>query len=76
MNDQFSNENWVDETVAADFLGLSRKTIQDYRARGIGPRFSKYGPGKTAPIRYQVAVLKEWAKSREIVSTSEPYKEA
>ena len=40
-----------DEGGAAEFLGTSKKTVQDWRYRGLGPRYLKYGPGKSS-VRY------------------------
>lgn len=53
----------VTEDVAAMFLGLRKKTLQDWRFHGLGPAYVKFsnGGGRGA-IRYSVAELERYAK--------------
>jgi len=45
---------------AAEYLGLSQKTLQMYRYDGIGPAFVRFG--KT--VRYRLSDIKTWRDSR------------
>ncbi|MDD3668963.1 MAG: helix-turn-helix domain-containing protein [Alphaproteobacteria bacterium] len=44
---------------AAEFLGLSPKTLKSYRADGLGPHFVKFGK----MIRYRLSDVKHWRDS-------------
>lgn len=56
------NENW-----AAEFLGVSVRTLQAWRVRGEGPRFVKVGRA----VRYRRRELVAFQKSRTFSSTTE-----
>lgn len=43
---------------AARYLSLSRRTLEDYRYRGIGPRLIRRG----RVVRYAIADLDEWMR--------------
>jgi hypothetical protein len=58
----------LDEYQAADFLGVKVKTLRNWRVRGVGPAFLKYG-GKL--VRYRRADLLAWQESQRRTSTSE-----
>lgn len=49
----------VDETRAAETLGVSAKTLQNWRALRKGPRYRKIG---ARLVRYHVADLAEFQK--------------
>lgn len=53
---------------AAHFLGLSPKTLANWRVRGVGPAFRRFGRA----VRYQYAELKRWAAKGDRGSTTEP----
>lgn len=57
-------------TEAARFLGLSPKTLHNWRVMGIGPAFQK-GPGIRGSIRYPISVLQEWRNRHLQTSTSQ-----
>ena len=40
-------------------LGVPRKTLQNWRVLGRGPRFRKFGSG----VRYQISDLDAWVES-------------
>jgi excisionase family DNA binding protein len=44
---------------AAALLGLGRSTLENWRAVGKGPRFTKL-PGPAGPVRYSREDLEEW----------------
>jgi len=57
----------VDEKKAADFLGLSPRTLQAWRVRGGGPRFIRAGRA----IRYRRKELLAFQDAHTVSSTSE-----
>lgn len=57
------------EEPAAQYLGLSPRTLQGYRVTGHGPRFVRIS--RTA-IRYRKADLDDWVRTRLRTSTSDP----
>lgn len=42
---------------AAEYLGVSVRLLQEWRARGVGPAFSKFG---SRFVRYQRRDLDDW----------------
>ena len=50
---------------AAEFLQLSRKTLDRYRVSGEGPVFHKFG----RRVRYARSDLEAWAAARRRTST-------
>ena len=52
---------------AAEFLRLSRKTLDRYRVSGEGPVFYKFG----RRVRYARSDLEAWTASRLRASTSD-----
>jgi len=62
----------LDTRAAADFLGVSARTLEGFRVRGGGPRFVKIG----GAVRYRLASLEEFLRQQERTSTSDPGKGA
>ena len=52
---------------AAARLGLSPRTLEDYRQSGEGPEFYRFG----RRVRYHVADLEAWAAARRRNSTAD-----
>ena len=52
----------------AEALGLSTRTLEDWRLRGAGPRFIRMSP---RAVRYSPRRLAEWVAAREQRSTSD-----
>lgn len=61
----------VDQTAAAEFLGLSPRSLEGLRQRGEGPRFVKLGKGLRARVRYRRADLEAWVNSHTRTFTGE-----
>ena len=57
----------TNETVAADFLCQSVRTLQKWRVTGFGPLFYKSGRS----IRYCRRDLREWVEERRRRNTSQ-----
>ncbi|MCB1773858.1 MAG: helix-turn-helix domain-containing protein [Gammaproteobacteria bacterium] len=55
------------ETQAAEFLNLSKKTLQAWRQSGEGPPYLKLGRA----VRYEADAIRDWVKERERHSTSD-----
>ncbi len=53
---------------AAQFLGLSRRTLEKHRVYGTGPRFLKLG----GRVVYKIEDLHSWAERGSRQSTSDP----
>ena len=56
-NDKKDLPRLLSESEAADFLGVSRKTLQGWRYRGLKPRFRKLH----GAVRYALQDLIEFA---------------
>ena len=67
-----SQDYWqtlIDEKIAADFLGLSDRSLQSYRQKGGGPHYIRLS---SRCLRYRRIDLREWAEARVRTSTSDP----
>jgi hypothetical protein len=53
----------VDTNQAARILGISRKTLTNWRCMKMGPTFVKYG-GLYGPVRYRLRDLIEWQNAQ------------
>ena len=53
---------------AADFLGLSSRTLEKHRTYGTGPAYRKLG----GRVVYALDDLKAWADRGPVTSTSDP----
>jgi len=58
---------YIDTRRAAAWLGLSRRTLEDYRVSGQGPAFHRFGNR----VRYRRADLDAWAARRRATTTAE-----
>jgi hypothetical protein len=58
---------YIDETATAKQLGLETKTLRNWRLRGYGPPFFKFG----GAVRYDPALNDAWARDRQAQSTTE-----
>ena len=45
---------------AAHYLGLSVRTLQEYRSAGKGPRFRRH----SRHVRYHIADLEHWSQAQ------------
>lgn len=59
---------YMPQAVAAEFLGLSPKTLERFRVEGRGPSFLKLG----RRVMYSRDDLVKWAESQRRMSTSDP----
>lgn len=61
------DEQYIDEKMASEFLGISPRTLQGYRVKGGGPEFLKMPKA----VRYMKAQLLEWATKNKKENTSQ-----
>ena len=64
MND---NTGFMKTSQVAAYLGLSPRTLESYRTRGVGPPFYVIG----SVVRYLLSDVLKWASSRRRNSTSD-----
>jgi Helix-turn-helix domain len=65
-------ERPIEPAVAADILGVTVKTLANWRWKGEGPEYVRYGgPGKGGSIRYFPSVVLAYRNARRRRSTSE-----
>jgi predicted DNA-binding transcriptional regulator AlpA len=57
----------LDTAAAADFVGLSKSTLEKLRCFGTGPKYLKLNRA----VRYRVSDLEAWLSERIVSSTSE-----
>lgn len=55
----------------AELLRISRRTLEQMRVAGTGPRYLKVGPGKRARVLYRQDDITIWLARFQYGSTSE-----
>lgn len=65
------NTDILTTAEAAEYLGLSKPTLERFRLTGAGPVYAKLTPGNRGPVRYRRTDLDAWLASRIVRSTSE-----
>jgi hypothetical protein len=58
---------YVDTPGAAQRLGVSPRTLVDYRSRGGGPKWVRIARA----VRYRIDWLDQWAEDKAVTSTSQ-----
>ena len=61
------NQNYINETDAAEILTVSTKTLQTYRREGTGPDYYKVG----RRVIYGENALLAWLETKRYTSTSQ-----
>lgn len=57
---------YMDVLEAANYLGISRSTLDTYRSEGRGPAYRKHG----WRVKYKRSDLDQWSERRTYLSTS------
>ena len=57
--------------AAAEYVGLSHRTLEAYRVSGGGPPYTKHGGPRSGLVLYLPADLDAWLETRRRHSTSE-----
>jgi|TARA_B100000315_G_scaffold146861_1_gene135801 hypothetical protein len=65
--------NLICEEIAAEYLDLTKRTLQVWRQKGGGPKFIRIS---SRCIRYRRIDLRTWAEDRLRTSTADPGPEA
>lgn len=60
----------VDEAEAALMLGVSRRTMQNWRQEGTGPRFFKISDGERGGVRYSRLEVRDYRERRTVDTTA------
>jgi len=55
---------------AAAMLGIAPITLRIWRCEGKGPKFTKLGTGRNAPVVYQLADIQAWIDEHKFQSTT------
>lgn len=58
---------FLDQSAAAELLGLSPRTLERFRLDGSGPQFRKFG----RRVRYALSDIEAWADAQKRSSTSQ-----
>ncbi len=56
-------ETLLNESEASTLLGLTRRALQSWRQKGLGPNYIKIS---SRCIRYRKSDIKEWLESKEV----------
>lgn len=57
---ELANDRCLKTSEVAEYLGLSDKTIRQYRADGLGPEYARFG----RMIRYRLSEVNKWRDER------------
>jgi predicted DNA-binding transcriptional regulator AlpA len=60
------DRRYLSERQAADYLGISDKTLQRHRGAGTGPQYIKCG----GRVLYDIRDCDSWMESQKVQSTS------
>ncbi len=71
MSQPATAQLFMTSVEAADYLRISRRTLERMRVEGTGPRYLKVGPGKRARVLYRTVEVETWLDRHSYGSTSE-----
>ena len=63
--------NYLRSAEAAEYMRLSRRTLEDMRYSGGGPKYYKMGPHPRSHVLYTKEDIDAWLQLRHVSSTSE-----
>jgi hypothetical protein len=66
-----SGRRYLPTKVAAEYVGLSHRTLEAYRVSGDGPPYIKHGGPRSGLVLYLPADLDEWLEGRRRQNTSQ-----
>ena len=64
--DEMKETKWLNETQAAEFIGISKVTLQNWRNDGRAPRHYRYESESRPAIRYKKSELMKWRESHAV----------
>lgn len=53
---------WLTPEQLSDRLQIPIKTLTDWRYRGFGPPFTKFGTARCSRVRYKLADVERWER--------------
>lgn len=71
VNPEFASSSLLNEHEAAAALGISARSLQRWRVRGLGPSFVKLGRGAKSAVRYSRLELQRFIAAGTVSSTAE-----
>ena len=60
----------LDTKAAAPLIGVAMGTLENWRVKGVGPKFIK-APGRRGKVLYDPADIEAWKDANRFQSTSE-----
>lgn len=63
-------QNLLDTKNAAPLIGVAVGTLENWRVKGIGPKFIKT-PGLTGKVLYDPSDIEAWKEANRFQSTAE-----
>lgn len=64
------DDQWLTTLDLCALIGIKKSTAEAWRCQGVGPPHTKYGRGRTAPVRYSKQAVLAWLSSNQKVCTS------
>lgn len=61
----------LDTVSAARLIGVSPGTLENWRTKGVGPKFIKTTPSRRGKVLYDPADIERWKSDNRYASTSE-----
>jgi len=61
----------LDTKSAAPRVGVSAGTLENWRTKGIGPKFIKTANGRSGKVLYDPADIEDWKSANRFQSTSQ-----
>ena len=63
-------ETWIKTDEFAKMARIANITARIWRCEGKGPKFTKLGPGRNAPVVYRLADVLAWMEENSFQSTT------
>lgn len=61
-------EDWLTPPEAAEVVNVAPQTLANWRASGIGPRYSKLSEGRAGRVRYLRRDVLVWLAERRVAA--------
>ena len=60
-------QGWLTTKQVAERWGLATRTVQNWRQRGVGPKYTRVSLGNRFEIQYKLDTIKEFEKASRLV---------
>jgi predicted DNA-binding transcriptional regulator AlpA len=64
------DDQWLTTQDLCALIGIKQSTAEAWRSKGLGPPHTKYGRGRTSPVRYSKQAVLAWLSQNQKSSTS------